>query len=268
MPPSRKRTQAERADRHALYQESVQCSEAEIDFVADTFRELRGRRAHLLREDFCGTAAVCTEWARRRADQFAYGVDIDAEVLEWGRTHNVARLRRGAAQRVHLLQADVMTARVPAVDVTLAMNFSYWLFKERKSLRAYFRRVRAGLVDDGVFFLDAFGGYDAFRVLRERTKCDGHTYIWDQADYNPITGDLECHIDFKFDDGSRLKRAFSYHWRLWTLPELRELLGEAGFSRVQVYWQSWDGDEPGAEFYPTDRGEPDAGWICYLAALR
>lgn len=32
----------------------------------------------------------------------------------------------------------------------------------------------------------------------------------------------------------------AYDWRLWTLPEIRELLGEAGFSRSDVYWESYD----------------------------
>ena len=50
------------------------------------------------------------------------------------------------------------------------------------------------------------------------------------------------HIHFEFTNGSRLKRAFTYEWRLWTLPEIRELLGEAGFSRSTVYWEDRDAD--------------------------
>ena len=30
-----------------------------------------------------------------------------------------------------------------------------------------------------------------------------------------------------------LRRAFRYHWRLWTLPELREMLLVAGFDDVR-----------------------------------
>ena len=54
----RRRTMAARADRHQLYERSVQNVEAEIDFVDETYRSLRGRRARLLREDFCGTAGA------------------------------------------------------------------------------------------------------------------------------------------------------------------------------------------------------------------
>ena len=41
-------------------------------------------------------------------------------------------------------------------DVTVAFNFSYFIFKTRKQLVEYFKKVREGLKDDGVFFLDLF----------------------------------------------------------------------------------------------------------------
>ena len=42
----RKRTQASRADRYVLYEQSVQEPEADIDFAVDAFREEFGRRPH------------------------------------------------------------------------------------------------------------------------------------------------------------------------------------------------------------------------------
>jgi hypothetical protein len=64
-----------------------------------------------------------------------------------------------------------------------------------------------------------------------------------------------------------MERAFSYDWRLWTLAEIRELLEEAGFSRVTFYWQGFDEDGEGdGDFQPVDEGDADAGWICYITA--
>ena len=79
---------------------------------------------------------------------------------------------------------------------------------------------------------------------------------------------MQCHIHFAFPDRSRLDRAFSYTWRLWTVPEIVELLDAAGFSRTTVYWQGWDSEsgEPDGVFQPTEVGQADAGWICYLTA--
>ncbi len=262
-----KRSQADQADRHLLYERSVQCAEAELDFVEWAFRRLRGRRPQLLREDFCGTANVCCEWVRRKRTNRAIGVDLDREVLDWGRGQNLSRLSPAQAQRVELRREDVLRVSTEPPDMISAMNFSYWLFKERKDLKRYFRRARAVLKDDGVLFLDAYGGYDSFREIEEERELDGFTYIWEQAKYEPIRNGLICHIHFAFPDGSRLDRAFSYDWRLWTLPEIRELLEEAGFRRVTVYWQGFDEDgEPDGDFQPVEEGEADAGWICYLSA--
>lgn len=268
---NKKLTLAQRADRHALYEQAVQCAEAEIDFVDHAFKKLRGRRAELLREDFCGTANVCCEWVKRRRANHAIGVDLDPEVLEWGRAHNLAALKPSQRERIELLQRDVLQVETAAPDIVSAMNFSYWLFKDRPTLLRYFRKVRETLGDDGVFFLDAYGGYDSHREIVEEREIDdggaGFTYVWDQAKFDPISHNLVCHIHFKLPDGSRLKRAFSYDWRLWTLPEVRDLLDEAGFRKVTVYWQGWDKHgEADGDFKPVSRGVADAGWICYLSA--
>tara|TARA_B100000029_G_scaffold513939_2_gene615011 strand:- start:2959 stop:3780 length:822 start_codon:yes stop_codon:yes gene_type:complete len=271
MPAYRKRkstTQAQAADRHALYEKAVQCVESEIDMVDENFMKLRGRPASSLREDFCGTANTSCEWVRRRPSNLAIGIDTDTSVLDWGRAHNLSQLEKEQEERITLLNDDVMSVATPNMDIILAMNFSYQIFKDRDRLREYFHRVYGSLKSDGLFFLDAFGGYEAFREMEEATEFDDFTYIWDQHHYNPINGDITCLIHFKFPDGSKLKRAFRYDWRLWTLPELQELLVEAGFSRVLVYWEGTDSDtgEGNGEYIPTQAGEADAGWICYISA--
>lgn len=254
------------ADKHALYEKAVQCAAAEIDFIDKTFRAQRGRSAISLREDFCGTANAASEWIRRRRANTAYGVDHDPAVLDWGRRHHVAKLKKQQAARIHLINADVFKAVTPPVDIVIAMNFSYWVLKERKILRRYFKSVRDHLRDDGIFFLDAFGGYEASREMREQTRYNSFTYIWDQARYNPISGDALMHIHFKFKDGSVLRNAFTYHWRLWTLPELIELLSEAGFHPT-VYWEGENADGTGnGVFTPATHGTADAGWVAYIVA--
>jgi len=266
----RKSTLASQADRHELYQESVQDVDAEIDFVEQTWAELRNRPAELLREDFCGTAHTACEWVKRDPLHYAIGVDLDAEVLEWGELNNLAQLDDDQYQRISLLQENVVGLRTELADIVLAMNFSYFLFLERSELLEYFISVFDGLTDDGILFLDAYGGYDAPKVLQEERECDGFTYIWDQATFNPIDSQMDCHIHFEFPDGSRIDRAFSYHWRLWTLPEIQELLIEAGFETVTVYWEGTDEEtnEGDGIYTPAEVGDPDPGWVCYIVAER
>jgi len=263
---------ADRADRHVLYQLSVQNVESEIDFVDATYKKIRGKKAKVLREDFCGTGNTSCEWVGRRPSNRAYGVDIDAETLAWGRENNVAELEDDGFERIELVEGDVLDTETEKADCLLAMNFSYWLFMTREKMIQYFTRVRENLADDGIFFLDCYGGYDAFREYQEKRKVEGEefTYVWDQHDYDPITGHMQCYIHFAFPDGSKLDRAFDYRWRLWTLPELQELLAEAGFSRVGVYWEQTDEDtgEGNGVYERATRGDADAGWISYIVAER
>lgn len=270
---TRQSTLASRADRHSLYQNSVQDTESELDFVDEVFTDLNGRRAHILREDFCGTGNTACNWVRRHKQHLAIGLDNDPEVLDWGRVHNLATLTAAQQERVRLLQADVLQPPGQQVDVVLAMNFSYYLFKTRLELGRYFRKVRQSLNRDGVFFLDAYGGYEAHSEIEEDRECHDDelgkfTYLWDQHRFNPINHHMNCQIHFAFPDGSRMDQAFNYDWRLWCLPELQELLSEAGFGRVYVYWEGTDeaSNEGDGVYTVQTEGEADAGWICYLVA--
>lgn len=293
---------AARTDRYTLYERAVQCVEAEIDFIDETFTRLRSRRAVTLREDFCGTLNTSCEWVRRRKGNIALGVDLDPVPLAWGREHHLGPLTAEQRSRVFVHEGDVL-APVPVkelipgamlrdagspdgrFDAVLAMNFSYWCFKDRAVMLRYLRGTHAALADDGVLFMDCYGGSDALREIRERrpiprvrTGEEGHrpggyngpfTYLWDQHRYNPITGDLTCRIHFRFPDGSSVRNAFTYHWRLWTLPELRDLLAEAGFARSTVYWEGDDHKGGGnGVFTATEDGEACPSYICYLSAER
>ena len=194
-------------------------------------------------------------------------VDIDPEVLDWGRRNRLGRLTSEQQARVQLSESNGLTVETPPVDAIGAFNFSYWIFQTRPLMLEYFARVKAALKDDGIFFLDAFGGYESMEEMKEKTKYDDFTYIWEQKRYYPVTGEMECHIHFKFPDKSKLKKAFSYTWRLWTLPEILELLTEAGFRNPTVYWEGTDEDGEGdGVFTPEARGEADAGWIAYIVA--
>ena len=217
-PAARARLSAANADPRRLYELAVQTPDAEIDFVATTFRRLTGRPAKHLREDFCASAASACEWVRRRPSNSAVGLDLNKAILAWGIRHNVGALPEADRERIRLIHRDVLDpgAEGAGADIVLAMNFSYWIFKTRPLLKRYFETVHRSLVKDGVFFLDIYGGYESMKVQCEKRREKGFTYIWDQADYNPINGDLTCHIHFAFKRGPRLEKAFTYHWRLWT----------------------------------------------------
>ena len=265
----KKKSMAENADIHELYEEAVQSVENEVEFIEKTFLSVRGRQAKSFREDFCGTASMCCEWVKGSSDRSSIGVDIDNNVLEWGRKNRINRLSEIDKEKVSLINEDVMKVVNEQVDIIGAFNFSYWIFKTRSQLREYFINAYNSLLGDGLLFLDAYGGSEAYEVLKEKTKHDGFTYIWHQASYEPITGHALCHIGFNFPDGSKIKKAFTYSWRLWSIPEIKELLIESGFKNVRIYWEGEDEDGEGSgEFHEEEKGEPDPGWIVYIVAAK
>jgi hypothetical protein len=265
----RRATRASRADRYELYQRAVQEPEYDVGLIQRVFQRHRGRPARLLREDFCGTAHMACTWVAAHRENRAFGIDLDPEPLAWGRAHNVAKLPPEAQSRVKLVQGDVRDVGFERADVTLAFNFSYFVFRERAELLDYFRRARSGLQPRGIFFLDAYGGADAFRTGPETRELEGFDYVWDQARVEPISHSVRNYIHFRFPDGSRLSRAFRYDWRLWTLPELRDCLQDAGFREVEFYWEGTDrktGDGNGS-FTLRRAAEDDPAWVAYIAAI-
>jgi SAM-dependent methyltransferase len=286
---AQKRAQTE--DRHVLYELAVQGVEAEIDFVDDTFKELRGRRIATLREDFAGTCNTSCEFVGRRKSNFAVGVDYDQPTLDWGKQHHILQTLNDTQQnRIRQVCDDVRNATgIPQLremnapdadrgfDAILAMNFSYFIIQERNELRRYFEHARNTLKDDGILFLDCYGGYESYSECEDPREIEPEpesgvkpfTYVWDQHRYNPITGEMECRIHFEFPDKSKMKNAFIYTWRMWTMPEIREILDEAGFKSATVYWEGADEDDPtegNGEYSPTEVGDPDPAWVCYIVA--
>ncbi|MBI3561059.1 MAG: class I SAM-dependent methyltransferase [Gammaproteobacteria bacterium] len=266
---------AESSDKQVLYQQSVQMPEIEVEFFTTTFQELRGKFPLVLKEDFCGTALLSTAWCQSNPHRTAVAVDICADTLQWGREHNLHPAGEDVAKRVQLIHADVRAVTDPKVDITCAFNFSYWVFKTRDAMREYFKQARAGIKPDGLFFLDIFGGTDCQDILEEETEMEDHdfTYVWEHAEFNPINHDLLCHIHYEFPDGSRIEKAFTYDWRLWSIPELHELLLEAGFSKVHVYWERFveredDSEylEGTGEFFKASKEENQESWQAYVIA--
>lgn len=258
------------ADKYHLYEQAVQAPDAEIDFIDATFKRLTGRKGVTLREDFCASAATAAEWVKRRPTNTAVGLDLEPKILKWAAKNTMAKLTDEERSRLSLLERNVLTpGDAREMDIVLAMNFSYWIFQERATMVEYFRQVRESLVKDGVFFLDIYGGWEANRTQVERRRCKGFTYVWNQAVLHPVSGYMKCHIGFEFKDGTKMERAFTYVWRLWTITEIKDVLADAGFSRVTVYWEGDDEDGGGdGAFKPNTKGEDGPAFVCYISAQK
>ena len=250
-------------DKYAIYQRAVQSPEVDAKFFFKLFKKLRGREPRALREDFCGTFANLCEWVKLGPRQRGMGVDLDPEPLEYGRFHNMSKLTDDQASRLRIVQGDVQHVHRPQVDVVTALNFSYFLFHDRKQLREYFRECREALKPNGMLLVDCFGGSDCQGPIVDKTRKRKFWYYWEQSSFAPITNRAKFHIHFK-RDGERLRRdVFTYDWRMWTLPEIQEIMKAAGFRKTLVYWEGDDG-----VFRPATTGEPCAAWIAYVIGLK
>ncbi len=255
-----------KTDIHVLYQEAVQSPEADVRDIARYFKKLTGRPAGLFREDFCGTALLACAWVKLGPGRRAVGIDLDEPTLRWGETHNLSQISDGARARIELINADVLDIRRPRADVIAALNFSYCIFKTRAQMLAYATNARRSLNRDGMMILDAWGGSETQTICRERKRLHGCTYVWDQVSFDPVTYHIDCRIHFEFPNGRRLRNAFTYDWRLWTLPELRDILDEAGFKDVNVLWETTDRktNKGTGNFRRAERGEADRSWVAYI----
>ncbi len=259
------------ADKYDLYQKSVQVPDYEADFLDRVYKDEFGKSPSVLREDFCGTFAVCCEWVKKDSTRQAIGVDLDPEPLAWGREHNLSKIKPEQQERVTLLKADVREVQGTKADIVAAENFSWWIFKTRDDVKRYFKAAYDNLADEGVFVLDCMGGSDVqIEDQEDIHKYKGFKYVWEEERFDPITHDCRFHIHFRFKDGSEMSEAFTYDWRLWTLPEAREMLLETGFRQVHFYWEGTDPETgEGNDVYSKETSAPaDAVWIAYIVGVK
>jgi hypothetical protein len=260
-------------DKYFHYKSSVQSPPADCEFLEQVYKDARGKKANakVMRDDFCGTFANCCEWVRRDPSHVAHGVDLDPEPLSYGRANYLTELDPKQQKRVHIHQKNVMDPDLPACDVICALNFSYFIFKQRKQLLEYFTSCRNALKKDGVLVMDCFGGTQCWEPIEEETEFEDlkMSYFWDQESFDPLTNNALFHIHFKRKGERKRRNVFTYDWRMWTVPELKDILLDAGFKKVNLYWEgTTETGEGDGEYRIAETGEPCEAFVAYIAALK
>lgn len=264
-------------DKHLLYELSVQSPGWHVDWFESVFRTLRGRDPKSLREDFCGTFRLSAEWVLHDASHSALALDLDTKTLQSGKRRHWKPLSSDQKRRLQVREQDVLVPTDEKVDLIAACNFSFNIFKQRKVLTEYFRACLKSLKRDGILVLEVAGGPGMIGKMRERKTVrtpgiglpsNKFVYVWDQKEFDPITHDVLYAIHFQFADGTQMRDAFVYDWRLWTLPELRETLLEAGFSDVKVFWETEHQGQGTGEYLAAEHGDNAYSWIAYAVGVK
>jgi len=262
-------------DRFACYELCVQSPR----HVSAFLRGVHANKPRILREDFCGTAALSHRWiedaARLGEPAAAIAVDLDEEVIT--RTRRVLP----SSPSLQLLCADSTkpTNPDPGCDIVFVGNFSIGYLHTRRELVDFLQLSRSRLArgnagfGGGVFVCDTYGGASAFQLgsLTRKHPSRGREiihYHWQHEDADPLTSMVTNSISFRVEiDGEivhELPRAFVYRWRLWSIAELREAMTEAGFASTEVYTDC--NIAPGQTPRPVATGELPADWIVLIVA--
>ena len=274
-------------NKYDLYERSVQSAKAHVNWFVTLYKDIHGKYPRALREDFCGTFKVSCEWVNRNRQNTALALDLDPEPLQYGRRRNMSALNEDQKNRLKILKANVLEPTSERHDLIYAGNFSFYIFKKRAELLRYFQGALKSLRPKGTLILELAGGPGMICPMKEQktvtlypptfdprdpkmSKKDypKFVYIWDQKGFNPITHDARYAIHFKLPNGKMIKNAFEYDWRLWTMPETRDLLHEAGFSKTYVYWETEHKGQGTGEFVRTNDGDNAYSWIGYLLGVR
>jgi hypothetical protein len=258
---------------YKLYEESVQCPDWHVKHFPRFHEWLTGNKPYRLREDFCGTATISCEWVKKSPKHLAVGLDLDAQCLSYAKSENISKLTLAQQKQISLVKKNVLQPTREKYDMVAACNFSFFTFHDRKTLLHYAKAVRKSLKPKGTFFMEMAGGEGMLEEIEEPKSFSikgygRYKYVWEQYQYDPITGISDYAIHYRLPNGRWIKNAFDYHWRLWGIREVREILIEAGFKKTQVFWEACDRDGQGTgEFVPMQHGDHAHAWIAYVVGV-
>ncbi|MCX6116923.1 MAG: hypothetical protein NT027_05235 [Proteobacteria bacterium] len=263
----------EKFDPYLLYLNSVQSPEHDAELLLKMWdKEIgRSRGPLVLQEDFCGTAALCYEWVQLNHEFQAVGIDLEPSALKWGKDHFEDHLIEDATDRVKLVCGDVLIDHGIKPNIICALNFSYFFIKQRSVLLEYFKTAKNSLAGskDGLLIIDSFGGPEYLMPHEDRRRNSEmkFSYLWTIDSFDAVKHHLQCHISFQRDGESLRKNVFNYDWRLWSVPELTDLLIEAGFKTVSYWAEGLTTKGYGdGKFKPIKTEKNCQAWVIYLIA--
>jgi hypothetical protein len=262
-----------RINRYSLYERAVQSPAIHAQLLAGMYRQLRGRYARDLREDFCGTFAISCEWIKRNRRNAAVCIDLDKEPLSYGRKAHRSKLKDSQKDRLRILNQDVLTPTSPKSDLIVSCNFSFFVFKQRKIMKDYLRGCFKSLRERGVLILEIAGGPGMIEKSKDRKPVydkgkHKFTYVWDQVSFDPITSEAKYAIHFHLPGRKPVLNAFTYDWRIWSIAEIRELMAEAGFSETRVFWETEYKGKGTGEYVLAENGDNAYSWVAYIAGMK
>ncbi len=263
-------------NKYELYEASVSDAKSDVKLFRKIFYSIFKKYPVTYREDFCGTFLHSAEWIKLDPRNKACAIDLSLEPLKYGLKTHRSKLSRDQKGRLRILKRDVLVGTRSKFDLISAMNFSYSCLKQREVLKKYFQTAYRSLNSKGLFLIDAVGGTQLQEPSIEKRRIDwgkkkpSLIFYWEQKNFDAIQNQAKFSIHFKVGKSKRrIKNAFTYDWRLWTLPEIRELMLEVGFKKAEVYWEGTTRKGEGNDvFSKAEHQENCEVWIAYIAGIK
>ena len=115
--------------------------------------------------------------------------------------------------------------------------------------------------------MDCYGGWDSQRPLTETHEMDGPggeiRVRLGPGRVQPHRQHDHLYIHFGFADDKKWKKAFTYHWRLYSPAEICDCLRLAGFTEARVFWDRSE-DEDEDDFHLGIKADNTPGWLAYM----
>ena len=205
------------------------CSDEEAELIAMLADIEAGDRVLDLP---CGHGRI----ARRLAQRGAVVTGIDRSELFLRRARDDAK-RHGVD--VDFRAGDMRTLAPDASFDVLVNWFTSFGYGTDDELRQILRRMRAALAAGGRLLLETLNVHEPGLTdhetshVKELSDDAGHHFMIDRTRFDPHDGRLHCRR-FVTRSGEETRET-RYSLRLFTLPELRSWLLEAGFRDVQAF---------------------------------
>ncbi len=204
-----------------------------MDYLEKVWKK-HGQTPRTVLDLACGTGTVSRHLAGR--GYVPTGVDLSGGMLE------VARQRASEEQlSIPFIQQDAADLDLgdARFDAVLCFFDSLNYILEPERLQAAFARVCAHLQPGGSFFFDVNTEYALAEGMFNQSctrKGEALHYRW-RSRYNSETRLCTVRMNFSYDDGSGVRRAFTevHRQRAYSKDELTLWLRSAGFSEVTVY---------------------------------
>jgi SAM-dependent methyltransferase len=204
----------------ALSPHPTERAEAEASFVAE--RLSPGAR---ILDAPCGTGRISVPLAQRGFE--VAGLDISHRVLE---------VARSAAPELDWRQGDMRELPWPdgSFDAVLNLWTAFGYFETQAEDERVLAEAARALAPGGVFIIDTINPAGLVRGFRPQgwNDLDG-ALLLERRELSLATGRIQSFWTFVGPDGARRELAFDH--RLYTPPELTDMLRRAGLEPVELY---------------------------------